>query len=200
MNIRFKQPQRYRAVLLDGQDARAQFLESLLADRGRAVVARYGAVAEATTLRRLPESELIIVFCAEASPRELSALSSLSDEGARAVVAITENDDPIAIERLITAGATSVLCVGPSADRLGVAISSAIAMQQRLERLQQQADAAERRLEDRKLVERAKGILMQQRGLPEPEAFRALQHASMQRNEPLTDVARSIIAAKELLG
>ena len=200
MNIRFKQPQRYRAILLDGQDGRAQFMESLLADRGITVVARYGSVAEATTLRQLPESELIIVFCAEAASREMSALSSFGGTGSRAVVAITENDDPVAIESLIAAGATSVLCFGPSADRLGVTISSAIAMQQRLERLQQQADAAERRLEDRKLVERAKGILMQQRGLSEPEAFRALQHASMQRNEPLTDVARSIIAAKELLG
>jgi response regulator NasT len=70
----------------------------------------------------------------------------------------------------------------------------------RIQAAEDQASDLRRELEHRKLIERAKGILMTQRQITEQDAFREIQHRSMERNVPMPDVARSIIAAKELLG
>jgi hypothetical protein len=61
-------------------------------------------------------------------------------------------------------------------------------------------DRARADLEDRKLVERAKGLLMMHRGLAEPEAYRAMQKMAMDRKRKLVDIARSILEFAELLG
>jgi response regulator NasT len=59
--------------------------------------------------------------------------------------------------------------------------------------------AAEDRLVERKLVERAKGLLMQARGLSEEEAYRALRRMAMDRNKRLADVAQAVVDTAELL-
>lgn len=62
-----------------------------------------------------------------------------------------------------------------------------------------QRDALENKLEERKLIERAKGILMDTRGLSEREAYRFLQKTSQDRNTPMVDLARKILLAAPLL-
>lgn len=200
MDIRFKEPQRHRAVLIDGQAGRESFLECLLGDRGITVVARYAAAGEVAGLRQLPECDLIILCVRALSEQVGRALGQMSERFGRPVLVISETDAPGQVEAAVSAGASAVLCIGPSTDRLGSAVASAISIHDRLQGFERRAVDAERRLEDRKLVERAKSILMQQRGISEPDAFRQLQRTSMDRNETLAHVARSVIAAKELLG
>ncbi len=60
-------------------------------------------------------------------------------------------------------------------------------------------EQARSQLADRKIVERAKGILMQKRGMSEDEAYKALRKLAMDRNKRLIDIAESVIAAAELL-
>ena len=93
-----------------------------------------------------------------------------------------------------------MLSVGASTDRLRVGVAAAIASFERAEAGRQRTAAAERALAERKSVERAKGILMQQRGIAEADAYREIQRQSMHQNQPLAVIAERIIAAKELLG
>lgn len=69
----------------------------------------------------------------------------------------------------------------------------------RLQQLHDELDGARRSLSERKIVERAKGVLMTQRGLSEEEAFRALQGAAMERSQKICDVAQTILDYNELL-
>ena len=67
------------------------------------------------------------------------------------------------------------------------------------EALKSELDAAEHKLSERKLVERAKGILMKTRNLPEDQAYRTLQKLAMDKNEKIGDIARQVIDFSELL-
>ena len=69
----------------------------------------------------------------------------------------------------------------------------------RLQQLHDELESARRSLSERKLIERAKGMLMTQHGLSEEEAFRALQSAAMERSQKLGDVAQTILNYDALL-
>jgi response regulator NasT len=200
VQLRFKEPQRQKAILIDAQDNREQFLSSLLLDRGIVVVGRFGSLAEAAGLYQMPDCDLIVIYLHTISAIEFDRVHAVASKFARPVLAMSEDDDPQRIARLVEAGADHVLCIGTSSDRLRSAVAQTLAIHERTQILQDSLARAEQRLEERKLVERAKSILIQQRAISEPEAMRELQNKSMKRNEPIAQVARTIIAAKELLG
>jgi AmiR/NasT family two-component response regulator len=82
---------------------------------------------------------------------------------------------------------------------LGPAISVAVTRFSEWIRLRREAGMLEQKLEDRRLIEQAKGILMEVRGLPERDAYRMLQKESQNTNRPMAEVARNVITAHELL-
>ena len=79
-------------------------------------------------------------------------------------------------------------------------IDVACARFEEFQRLRSELADARQSLSDRKLIERAKGILMQRRGLTEDAAYAALRSMAMDRKQRLADAARSVIDAAELLG
>jgi response regulator NasT len=88
---------------------------------------------------------------------------------------------------------------GLTADRVRPILEVAIARFSEFQRLRRELETAKSTLEERKLVERAKGILMQSRGLSEDAAFRMLRKVAMDRRVPLVVVAREVVGAAELL-
>lgn len=80
---------------------------------------------------------------------------------------------------------------------LGPAIAVAMKRFQEFDTLRSEAADLKQALEDRKTIERAKGILMQRTGLPEPEAFRRLQKLASSKSQKLVDIARMIVTAEE---
>lgn len=200
MYVWLKEPQRLKAILIARQDDRDAFLEALLFDKGLTVVDRIASVGEACGLRDLPQADLVVAVTSADDKDVLKGLAAFSEKFRIPVLAVTDSDLPEHIAALTGAGAHSVLCIGMTTDRVRAAATAAIAGYEKLAALERRAENAERSLSDRKLIERAKGILMQQRGISEGDAFRELQTSSMKRNEPLPKVAETIIAAKELLG
>lgn len=130
----------------------------------------------------------------------LAAAALLAGEGLRRpIVAITGVDDPTLIDRSIATGVSAYL-TKPIDDReLDAAIRLASHRQREREALETEAAHAREALADRKLVEHAKGVLIDALGLSEPEAFRRIQRTARQRNLRLADVARQIIDQRELL-
>ncbi|MGH2945523.1 MAG: ANTAR domain-containing response regulator [Solirubrobacteraceae bacterium] len=130
----------------------------------------------------------------------LAAAELLTRQGLRRpVVAITGVDDPTLVDRAIASGVSAYL-TKPIDDReLDAAIRLAAHRQRELEALETEAAQARQALDDRKLVEHAKGILIDALALSEPEAFHRIQRTARQRNMRLADVARQIIDQRELL-
>jgi two-component system, response regulator PdtaR len=130
----------------------------------------------------------------------LAAAGRLADEGfRRPVVVITGVDDPSLVERSIASGVSAYLTKPIDARELEAAIELAQLRQAEFEALEAEVDRAQQALEDRKLVERAKGLLMSALQLSEQEAFRRLQKTARERNLRLAEVARRIVEQQSLL-
>jgi response regulator NasT len=130
----------------------------------------------------------------------LAATSRLADEGLRRpTVVITGVDDPSLVERSITSGVSAYLTKPIDARDLEAAIELALLRQAEFEALEAEVRRAQQALEDRKLVERAKGLLMSALQLSEQDAFRRLQKTARERNLLLAEVARRIVEQQSLL-
>jgi two-component system, response regulator PdtaR len=130
----------------------------------------------------------------------LEAAERLAAEGLRRpVVVVTGVDDETLIERSIASGVSAYLTKPVDTRELQAAIGLAAARQAEFEQLEAEVDRAQQALEDRKLVERAKGLLMAALGLSEPDAFRRLQLTARERNLRLVEVAARIVEQQSLL-
>jgi two-component system, response regulator PdtaR len=154
------------------------------------------AVAEATATR--PDLYLFDIEMPELDGLEAAAELTARGLG-RPVVVITGVDDRGLIERSVATGAGAYLTKPVDTRELEAAISLAAARHAELEGLQAEVVDTKQALEERKVIERAKGLLMKALGIAEPDAFRRLQLAARERNLRLVDVARAIVEQQDIL-
>jgi len=130
----------------------------------------------------------------------LAAAVQLAADGfRRPVVIVTGVDDPSLVERSIASGVSAYLTKPIDTRELEAAIKLAAARHSEFEALEAEVSKAQQALEDRKLVERAKGLLMSALKLSEQDAFRRLQLTARERNLRLAEVARRIVEQQSLL-
>ena len=130
----------------------------------------------------------------------LAAAAWLADAGLRRpIVVVTGIDDAEIIERSIANGAGACLTKPVDTRELDAAVRLAATRHAELQALEDDADQARQELEERKIIERAKGLLMSALALSEADAFRRLQLTARERNLRLIDVARRIIEQERLL-
>jgi response regulator NasT len=130
----------------------------------------------------------------------LQAATQLADEGLRRpVVVVTGVEDPELIERAIGNGVGAYLTKPVDTRELQAAIELTATRHAELRELEAEVGRAQQALEDRKMVERAKGLLMTALGLSEQDAFRRLQLTARERNLRLADVAARIVEQRTLL-
>ena len=103
------------------------------------------------------------------------------------------------IERGVRAGAAAYVVDGLQAQRVPAILQVALARFDFIAGLRSELDVAQRKLTERKVVERAKGLLMKARNLSEDEAYHTLRRMAMERNRRMGDVAQSVIEMAELL-
>jgi AmiR/NasT family two-component response regulator len=139
--------------------------------------------------------DVIVVF--EPSPDEslFAALSALIDNVPLPVVVFTQNPDADQIERAMRMGVHAWVVNGYGINRLRPVIALAQSRFKRESALRNELAEANRRFEERKLVDRAKGILMRARQLSEEDAFRMLRTVSMQTNRRVGQVSQQVIDA-----
>jgi response regulator NasT len=130
----------------------------------------------------------------------LEAAKQLTEAGLRRpVVVVTGVEDDALVERSIASGVSAYLTKPIDSRELRAAIELAAVRQAEFQVLEAEVDRAQQALEDRKLVERAKGLLMTALHLSEQDAFRRLQLTARERNLRLADVAARIVEQQSLL-
>lgn len=130
----------------------------------------------------------------------LAAAALLAEQGLRGpVVVITGVDDPELVARSIATGVSAYLTKPVGGRDLDAAIRLAAHRHAELTALEAEAAEARQALVDRKLVERAKAVLIEAMGLSEPEAFRRIQQAARRRNLRLVEAARQIVDQRDIL-
>jgi AmiR/NasT family two-component response regulator len=155
---------------------------------------------EAIELARKSKPDLYLFDIEMPNVDGLEAAERLSADGLRRpVVVVTGVDDPSLIERSIASGVSAYLTKPVDSRELQAALELAAARHAEFQALEAEVDRAQQALEDRKLVERAKGLLMSALNLSEQDAFRRLQLTARERNLRLADVAARIVEQQSLL-
>lgn len=142
----------------------------------------------------------VIIIDSDSPTRDtLEQLSFVSARQPRPIVLFTEDRESATIQAAIKAGVSAYIVAGMQPERLQPILDVAIARFEQDRALREELKTAQSRLVERKLVERAKGILMQQKGVSEDEAFRLMRKLAMDRNRKLLDVAQQVIDVSDLL-
>jgi response regulator NasT len=130
----------------------------------------------------------------------LRAAQALADEGLRRpVVVLTGVEDPGLVDRSVSSGVSAYLTKPIDDRQLDAAIRLAAARHRELLELEAEVQRARQSLAERKLIDRAKGLLMDALGLSEEEAFARLQRAARNRNVRLPEVAQEVIDQRDVL-
>jgi two-component system, response regulator PdtaR len=155
---------------------------------------------EAVALARADTPDLYLFDIEMPNLDGLEAARQLAAEGLRRpVVVITGVEDETLVERSIASGVGAYLTKPIDTRELRAALALSAARQLEFEQMEAEVDRAQQALEDRKLVERAKGLLMAALDLSEQDAFRRLQRTARERNLKLADVAGRIVEQQSLL-
>jgi two-component system, response regulator PdtaR len=156
--------------------------------------------AQAIELAHASPPDLYLFDIEMPSVDGLEAATQLAADGLRRpVVVVTGVDDPSLIERSIASGVSAYLTKPVDTRELEAALALASARHAEFKALEAEVDQTRQALEDRKLVERAKGLLMSALDLSEQDAFRRLQLTARERNLRLADVASRIVEQQSLL-
>ena len=115
------------------------------------------------------------------------------------IIVFTHDDDRVSIGKAISAGIAAYVVKGYSPKRIVPLVDTAIHRFNQTSAMLEELATALHKLEDRKLIERAKGIVMRKSAVDEAVAYKTLRDMAMSRNMKLSDVARTIVTASELL-
>jgi response regulator NasT len=104
------------------------------------------------------------------------------------------------IEKAVEAGVSAYVVDGLKKERVKPILDMAISRFNAFSRLTRELEQARSELEDRKIIEQAKGILMRTRNLGEADAYALLRSTAMNQNRRMVDIAQSLVTAADLLG
>jgi len=188
-----------KALLVNGDLERGELLRQSLQTLGHEVVADIAVDSNLLTGVEAHNPDVLVVHCDRPGDALLSQLRELLLNSPMPVVLFTSEDNHEVIRRALRAGVSAYVVDGLSDKRVGSVLEVAIARFSETERLRRELADTRANLVERKAVERAKGILMKQRGFDEPQAYHALRKMAMDRNLRIGEVAENVIAVADLL-
>jgi len=143
--------------------------------------------------------DVILIETETPSRDTLEHLAIMDRDMPRPVVLFSLDDDDDVIRQAVRAGVSAYVVDGLDPARLRSVIQVAQAHFEEFQLVKKELEATSRKLSERKIVDRAKGILMKARGLSEDEAYAALRKLSMERGRTLAAVSKDVLAMAELL-
>jgi response regulator NasT len=188
-----------RILLVDTRPERGQVLGPVLRAEGLDVVACIAPDQDLLAAIRRYDPELVLIDIDSPDRDTLESLRTAQASQPRPMVMFTQDDDGATIRRAVEAGVTAYIVDGLETRRIRPILEAAMAQFTRYRALEEELRRAQDKLSERKLIERAKGIVMQQQGISEPDAFAAMRSLAMRRNKKLVEIAEGVIAAAELL-
>jgi response regulator NasT len=185
-------------VVVEDDATMRQFLKETLEQMGHKVVAEAGSGAD--MVRAVLEHEPDVVLFDIHLPRlnGLEALRQIYQERVVAAIAITADRDQDLVRRALEEHVLAYLVKPVEAHHLGPALQVARARFEELRGLADENASLKQTLHNRKLIERAKGVLMKRHRWTEAEAFRRLQRGAMNRRTTMAELAQEVLNGVEV--
>lgn len=188
-----------RILIIDESRARAGELCAGLAMAGHQVAAVLPSALDLTAQIETIKPDVILIETESPSRDTLENLAVMNREMPRPVVLLTQDSDAAVMRAAFRAGVSAYIVDNLDLARLKPIVDVAIARFEEHQGLKQELALATRKLSERKIVDKAKGILMKTRGLDEDQAYAALRKLAMERAQPIGKVAGDLVEMARLL-
>ncbi len=192
--------ERIRVVIADDESVVCMDLREMLTNLGYLVVGEAGDGRSAVNLARELRPDLVLMDIKMPDLDGIEAARMLTEERLAPVVLLTAFSQRELIDRAKEAGVVGYLVKPIQESDLAPAIEVALSRFAEFRELEHEVDDLQEQLETRKLVDRAKGILMDTQGLSEAEAFRRIQKMSMNTRKSMKEIAQAVILTHEVRG
>lgn len=146
------------------------------------------------------QPDMIIVDAESAARDALEHVVMATRNERRPIVMFTNDEDTTHVRDAVAAGVSAYIVAGLAAERIRPILDIAMARFQHEQSLRRELADARSELRERKVIERAKGLLMQRQGLSEPQAYAKLRKAAMDKGLKLGEVAQRMLDVADLLG
>ena len=188
-----------KIVIVDESPIRAAILEDGLREAGFAQVVR---IAETTNLLSRVyalDPDVILIDLENPSRDVLEQMFQVSRIVKRPIAMFVDQSDTASIQASVDAGVSAYIVDGLKKERVKNILDLCISRFNAFSRLQDELDRTKTALEERKVIDRAKGILMKAKNLTEEEAYTLLRKTAMNEKKKIVEIAQSVITAAEML-
>ncbi|MBS0357486.1 MAG: ANTAR domain-containing protein [Proteobacteria bacterium] len=188
-----------RVLVVDSSRERAADVCAAVALAGHQVAAVLSNAFDLSEQVLATKPDVIFIQADSPSRDTLEHLAIMNRDCPRPVLLFSQDSDSAAIRRAVKAGVSSYVVDSVSSERLDSLVEVAIAQFEAFQHLRAERDDATRKLSERIIVDKAKGVLMKARGLDEDAAYHALRKLAMERGRKVADVAQDVIDMANLL-
>jgi two-component system, response regulator / RNA-binding antiterminator len=189
----------FSILVIDDNPARGAIIESGLREAGHTQVhlvdGTQGLVRDIKTYA----PDVIVVDLENPNRDQLEQFFQVSRSVPRPIAMFVDRSDAASMEAAIQAGVSAYVVDGLRKERVKPILDMAILRFEAFSRLTRELDEARSELADRKVIEKAKGIVMRTRGMSEEEAYRLLRRTAMNEKRKLVEIAGSVVTAASLL-
>lgn len=185
-------------VIVEPDAARARLVIDGLHPLGHQVTVISEGAGLARRVRDL-NPDIVLIDMANPSRDTLEEMALASGPMERPVAFFVDRTDRDLTHQAIEAGVSAYVVDGLQVDRVETIMDAAIARFQMFQRMRKELETTRRALEERKLIDRAKGILMKARGITEEEAYALLRKTAMDQGRKVAEVAGALVTAAGLL-
>ncbi|MFD1745923.1 ANTAR domain-containing response regulator [Rhizobium helianthi] len=188
-----------KILVIDENAIRASIIEEGLNEAGHLKVTLIHEMQGVARLIETMDPDVIIIDIENPNRDMMEHMFQLTRMVARPIAMFVDRSDSTAIEAAVDAGVSAYVVDGLKKERVKPILDMAVSRFNAFSRLQRELAEARTALEERKVIERAKGILMKMRGLSEEQAFALLRQTAMNEKKKLADIAQSVVTAAGLL-
>jgi response regulator NasT len=188
-----------KIVIVDESPVRAAIIEEGLREAGFSDVIRFAETDNLLARIYAIDPDVILIDLENPSRDVLEQMFQVSRVVKRPVAMFVDQSDTASIQASVDAGVSAYIVGGLVKDRVKHILDLCISRFNAFSKLQTELDQAKTALEDRKVIDRAKGILMKLKNLSEDDAYALMRSTAMREKKKIVEIAQSIITASEML-
>ncbi|HVX78143.1 MAG TPA: ANTAR domain-containing protein [Bradyrhizobium sp.] len=188
-----------KIVIVDENPIRAAILEEGLREAGYTGVIHISEMQSLLSRIYAHDPDVILIDLENPSRDVLEQMFQVSRAVRRPVAMFVDQSDAASIQASVDAGVSAYIVDGLKKERIKPILDLCVSRFNAFAKLQDELDRTRSALEERKVIERAKGILMRLKGLNEDEAYVLLRSTAMREKKKISEIAQSILTASELL-
>ena len=187
-----------KIVIVDENPIRAAILEDGLREAGHVHVVHIDDTSHLLARVYAIDPDVILIDLENPSRDVLEQMFQVSRAVRRPVAMFVDQSDAASIEAAVDAGVSAYIVGNLQKDRIKTILDLCISRFNAFSRLQDELDRTKSALEERKVIDRAKGVLMKAKKLSEEEAYALLRKTAMNEHKKIAEIAQSVVTAAEL--